>query len=198
MQLAAHITKNAAVHRSRGGCVDRAGEWCSLPRLVTHNDILRSVRYLLDVGDARLADIICLGGGAPGGCDVAALLKKEDEPGYVLCGDLVMAQFLNGLIVYKRGKDESRPPLPLEMPVTNNAILKRLRVAFELKDSDIIALIERCGLRVSKAELGAFFRRPDHRNYRDCGDQFLRNLLRGMSLTAAAAPPPATGFPPGA
>ncbi len=145
-------------------------------------------------GDARLADIICLGGGAPGGCDLAALLKK-DEPGYALCGDLVMAQFLNGLIIYKRGKDESRHPLPIEMPVTNNAILKRLRVAFELKDSDIISLIEPCGLRVSKAELGAFFRRLDHRNYRDCGDQFLRNLLRGMSLSVSA--PPVTGLPPG-
>jgi uncharacterized protein YehS (DUF1456 family) len=65
--------------------------------------------------------------------------------------------------------------------VTNNVILKRLRVAFELKESDIVALIEKSGLRVSKGELGAFFRRSDHRNYRDCGDQFLRNLLKGLS-----------------
>jgi uncharacterized protein YehS (DUF1456 family) len=162
---------------------------------VTHNDILRSVRYLLDVGDARLAEIIRMGGGVVTPDQVVAFLKKEDEPGYVECGHPTMAAFLNGLIIYKRGKDESRPPLPVEIPVTNNTILKRLRVAFELKDSDIIALIERCGLRVSKAELGAFFRRPDHRNYRDCGDQFLRNLLRGMGTPVAA--PPTTGMPPG-
>jgi uncharacterized protein YehS (DUF1456 family) len=66
--------------------------------------------------------------------------------------------------------------------VTNNDILKRLRVAFELKEADIIALIEKSGLRVSKGEIGAFFRRPDHRTYRECGDQFLRNLMKGMSL----------------
>jgi uncharacterized protein YehS (DUF1456 family) len=82
-------------------------------------------------------------------------------------------------------EDRSRPPQPVEVPVTNNTILKRLRVAFELKDNDIIKLIEKSGLRVSKGELGAFFRRPDHRNYRACGDQFLRNLLKGLSGNAA-------------
>jgi uncharacterized protein YehS (DUF1456 family) len=71
--------------------------------------------------------------------------------------------------------------------VTNNVVLKKLRVAFELKDSDIISLIEQSGLRVSKGELGAFFRRPDHRNYRECGDQFLRTLLKGLSTNAATS-----------
>jgi uncharacterized protein YehS (DUF1456 family) len=70
------------------------------------------------------------------------------------------------------------------VPVTNNEILKRLRVAFELTEVDIIALIARSGLCVSKGELGAFFRRSDHRNYRDCGDQFLRYLMKGLSANA--------------
>ena len=33
----------------------------------------------------------------------------------------------------------------------------------------------------SQSALGAFFRRPDHRNYRECGDQFLRNVLKSLS-----------------
>jgi uncharacterized protein YehS (DUF1456 family) len=152
---------------------------------VTHNDVLRSLRYVLNVTDAKLGDIIRLGGGEVSQSDLAALLKKEDEEGYRACGDHLMARFLNGLVIYKRGKDESRPPQRVEVPVTNNAILKRLRVAFELKDSDIVSFIEKSGRRVSKGELGAFFRRPDHRNYRDCGDQFLRNLIKGLSANAA-------------
>ncbi len=147
---------------------------------MTHNDTLRGVRYLLNVSDAKLTDIIRLAGGEVSKDEIVAFLKKEDEDGYRPCGDKVMAHFLNGLVIYKRGKDDSRPPQPIEIPVTNNVVLKKLRVAFELKDSDIIALIEKSGLRVSKAELGAFCRRPDHRNYRDCGDQFLRNLLKGL------------------
>jgi len=149
---------------------------------VTNNDVLRSVRYLLNVGDGALADIVRLAGGEVSNAEMAAFLKSEDEPGYQPCGDQVMAHFLNGLVIHKRGKDPSRPPQPLELPITNNTVLKKLRVAFELKDSDIASLIEKSGLRVSKAELGAFFRRPDHRNYRDCGDQFLRNLLKAMTF----------------
>jgi uncharacterized protein YehS (DUF1456 family) len=152
---------------------------------MTHNDVLRSLRYLLNVGDPKLGDIIRLGEGQVSQADVAAFLKKEDEEGYRECGHDVMARFLNGLVIYKRGKDQSRSPQPVEVPVTNNTILKRLRVAFELKDSDIIRFIEKSGLRVSKGELTAFFRRPDHRNYRACGDQFLRNLIKGLSENAA-------------
>ena len=147
---------------------------------MTHNDVLRSVRYLLNVSDATLADIIRLGHGEVSRAELVAFLKKEDEDGYQACGDAVMAHFLNGLVTYKRGKDDSRPPQPVEVPVTNNTVLKKLRVAFELKDGDIIALLQRTGLSVSKTELSAFFRRPDHRNYRECGDQLLRYLLKGL------------------
>jgi uncharacterized protein YehS (DUF1456 family) len=152
---------------------------------MTHNDVLRSLRYLLNVRDQKLGDIFRLGEGEVSQADLVAFLKKEDEEGFRECGHELMARFLNGLVIYKRGRDQSRLPQPVEVPVTNNTVLKRLRVAFELKDSDIITLIEKSGLRVSKGELGAFFRRPDHRNYRACGDQFLRNLLKGLSENAA-------------
>ena len=150
---------------------------------MTHNDVLRSIRYLLKIRDAALADIVRLGGGEVSSAQVVAFLKKEDDEGYQACGDEVMARFLNGLVIYKRGRQEGRPPQPLDPLVTNNTVLKKMRAAFELKDDDIIALLERSGFRVAKAELRAFFRRPDHRNYRDCGDKFLRNFLSG--LTAA-------------
>jgi uncharacterized protein YehS (DUF1456 family) len=148
---------------------------------MTHNDVLRSLRYLLNVSDAALVDMVRLGGHEVARAEMVAFLKKEDEDGYRPCNDKVMAHFLNGLVIHKRGKDERRPPLPVEVPVTNNIVLKKLRVAFELKDDDIIALLGSSNFRVSKTELGAFFRRPDHRNYRECGDQLLRYLLKGLA-----------------
>ena len=163
-----------AASRARGS---RWGWRAELP--MTHNDVLRSVRYLLNVSDATLADIIRLGHGEVSRGELVAFLKKEDEDGYQACGDAAMAHFLNGLVTYKRGKDDSRPPQPVEVPVTNNTVLKKLRVAFELKDGDIIALLQRTGLSVSKTELSAFFRRPDHRNYRECGDQLLEVCPEG-------------------
>ena len=147
---------------------------------MSHNDVLRSIRYLLNISDAALADIIRLGDGEVSQPQIVAFLKREDDEGYQACGDTVMAHFLNGLVTYKRGKSDDRPPQSVEVPGTNNIVLKKLRAAFQLKDDDIIALLAKGGFTLSKTELSAFFRRPDHRNYRDCGDQVLRNFLRGL------------------
>ena len=160
---------------------------------MTHNDVLRSLRYLLNISDAAMVDIFRLGNCEVSRAEVVAFLKTEEDEGYQACSDKSLAHFLNGLITYKRGKDDSRPPQPVELPVTNNTVLKKVRVAFELKDDDIIAVLQRTGLKLSKTELGAFFRRPDHRNYRECGDQVLRNFLKGLS-----SPSTNTQRPPGA
>lgn len=150
---------------------------------MTNNDILISIRYLMNVKDETIVEIIAMGGGDVVREDVHAYLKREEDEGFTACSHKTMAQFLNGLVIYKRGKDESRPLQALETPVTNNTVLKKLRVAFELKDTDVIALIEKQGtLKISKTELTSFFRARDHRNYRECGDQYLRNLFKALSL----------------
>ena len=148
---------------------------------MTNNDILRSVRYILNINETKLIEIIGLADFQVSKDDITAFLRQEDEIGYRACSDEVLAHFLDGLIIYKRGKKEATNPQPLNISMSNNFILKKLRVAFELKDIDIVRLVEKSGLKVSKTELSAFFRNPDHRNYRDCKNQFLRNLLRGMS-----------------
>jgi uncharacterized protein YehS (DUF1456 family) len=149
---------------------------------MTNNDILRSVRYILNLNEAKLLEIICLTGFKVSYEDLLSFLKQEDEVGYQNCGDKVLAYFLQGLIIFKRGKRDGESSRPVDITITNNIILKRLRVAFQLKDTDIIKFIGKTGLKISKAELNAFFRNPEHRNYRDCGNQFLRNLLKGMSV----------------
>jgi len=35
-------------------------------------------------------------------------------------------------------------------------------------------------LRISKHELSAFFRKLDHKHYRECKDQILRKFLKGV------------------
>jgi len=145
-----------------------------------NNDVIRSVRYMLNISEFKLVDIVKLAGGEVTQAEMNAYIKKEDEPGFEECGQKVMSDFLNGLIYFKRGKDESRPPLAPELP-TNNVVLKKLRVAFELKDDDIISFLENSGFKVSKTELSAFFRKEGHANYRPVGDQFLRNFLKGLT-----------------
>ncbi|MBN8697232.1 MAG: DUF1456 family protein [Bacteroidetes bacterium] len=64
--------------------------------------------------------------------------------------------------------------------LTNNDILKKIRVALELKDEDIIKILKLSEFDMTKSELNALFRKPDHPNYKECGDQLLRNFLNGL------------------
>jgi uncharacterized protein YehS (DUF1456 family) len=149
-----------------------------------NNDILRSIRYMLDLGDAKVVAIVQLAdAGFPiAKEDVQAFLRKDDDPGYLECSDHVLAHFLDGLVVHLRGRNENLPPRPVEKRITNNLVLKKLRVAFELKDVDMHQVFADAGFPVSKPELSALFRQPDHHNYRACGDQMLRNFLKGLTL----------------
>ena len=148
-----------------------------------HNDILRSVRYLLDLGDQKVVDIVKLADPSfkLEKDDVQPLLRKEDEEGFVACSDAVLARFLDGLIVFRRGRDDSAPPRPIETRVGNNLVLKKLRVAFELKDHDLQQIFSDADFAVSRPELSALFRQPGHKNYRACGDQLLRAFLKGLT-----------------
>ncbi|HZX72378.1 MAG TPA: DUF1456 family protein [Rhodanobacter sp.] len=149
-----------------------------------NNDVLRAIRYMLDLSDGKVVELIHLADPeAPATKEgVQAMLKKDDEAGYVECSNKQLALFLDGLVFYRRGKDDSRPPRPPEKRVTNNVVLKKLRVAFELKDGDMHEIMEAADFPVTKPELSALFRQPDHKNFRLCGDQLLRNFLKGLTM----------------
>lgn len=146
-----------------------------------NNDVLRSLRYMLDINEAGIVDIVALGGGTVSKGALNVYLKKEEEDGFQPCPDEVMARFLNGLVIHRRGREEGRPEPALELPMSNNTVLKKLRVAFNLKEDDMFAVFELAGFRVTKPELSSFFRKEGQRNYRGCGDQILRNFLKGLT-----------------
>jgi uncharacterized protein YehS (DUF1456 family) len=68
------------------------------------------------------------------------------------------------------------------MALTNNDIFKKLRVALKLRDDEIVKICELVDFRISKSELGAFFRNEEHPKYMECGDQVLRNFLNGLII----------------
>ncbi|QWP78836.1 DUF1456 family protein [Lysobacter sp. K5869] len=149
-----------------------------------NNDVLRSIRYMLDLSDNKVVEIVHLADPAFAleKTQVQAFLKKDEDAGYAPCDDATLARFLDGLVFHYRGRDERMPPRPLETRVTNNLVLKKLRVAFELKDLDMHEAFASAGFPVSKPELSALFRQSDHKNFRACGDQMLRNFLKGLTL----------------
>ena len=68
------------------------------------------------------------------------------------------------------------------MGLTNNDIFKKLKVAHKLRDEDIVNILKLVDFRISKSELGAFFRNENHPKYMECGDQILRNFLNGLVI----------------
>ncbi|MEO8747842.1 MAG: DUF1456 family protein [Rhodanobacter sp.] len=151
---------------------------------MSNNDVLRAVRYMLDLSDTKVAQVIELADPTLvlGREEVQALMKKEDEPGGMACTDRVLAGFLDGLVTSLRGRDTTHLQRPLETRVDNNMVLKKLRVAFKLQDADMHQILESAGFPVSKPEMSALFRQPGHKNFRTCGDQLLRHFLKGLTL----------------
>jgi uncharacterized protein YehS (DUF1456 family) len=146
---------------------------------MTNNDILRRIRYLFDFDDSRMIGIFGLGGKAVTRAEISDWMKKEDDPDYKTCHDPEFAAFLNGLIIEKRGKKEGVQPAPEER-LNNNIIFRKLKIALNLQADDVLEIMKRADLRLSKHELSAFFRKPGHKHYRECKDQALRSFLKGL------------------
>jgi uncharacterized protein YehS (DUF1456 family) len=145
------------------------------------NDCLRRIRYILDLGDKEVIALFAQAEQRVTRAQVIAWLKKDDDPDYQECSDPMFASFLNGLINQRRGRKEGPQPKP-ERSLNNNIVFRKLKIAFNLQAEDILALMSLADFTISKHELSAFFRRPDHKHYRDCKDQILRNFLMGMQI----------------
>lgn len=148
---------------------------------MTNNDILRRLRYTLDLDDNKVIAIFNHVDYAVTREQISNWLKKEADPDYKNCNDNQLAHFLNGLIIEKRGKKEGTTPRA-EKSLNNNLIFTKLKIAFNLKAEEVLVILELADLRISKHELSAFFRKPAHKHYRSCKDQILRNFLMGLQL----------------
>ena len=147
-----------------------------------HNDVLRRLRYALAINDTAAISIFKLVNYDMEIEYLHAVMKREDEAGYLPCRDKIIALFLDGLIIKNRGRQEGQAPKELgpKERLSNNEVLRKIRIAMSYKDEDMIEVLQLAGFRISKSELSAFFRKPDHRNYKPAGDQVVRNLLQGM------------------
>ena len=151
---------------------------------MNNNDILRRVRYALDISNPTMIEIFKLSGCTMEQPALIKLLKKEEEEDFIECSNPLMTFFLDGLIIHLRGRRESAAVQTETggVPLNNNAILKKLRIALNLKEDDMIAIMGLAGIPISKSELSALFRSKDHKHFKVCGDQFLRNFLKGLTV----------------
>lgn len=126
-----------------------------------------------------MAEIFSLGGKGFFAEELVPWLKKEEDPDFKKLHDKDLATFLNGLIILNRGKKDDQIPAP-EKELNNNLILRKLKIALNYKEEDMLEIFALRGFRLSKHELSAFFRNPNQHQYRECKDQVLRNFLMGL------------------
>lgn len=148
---------------------------------MTNNDVLRRIRYTFNYDDSKMIAIFGLAGLEVTRAEISDWLKKDDDPDFKNCNDVTLATFLNGLIIEKRGKKDGPQPVP-ETSLNNNIIFRKLKIALNLQAEEVLALIKQADFSMSKHELSAFFRKPDHKHYRKCKDQVLRYFMKGLQL----------------
>jgi uncharacterized protein YehS (DUF1456 family) len=154
---------------------------------MTNNDTLRRVRYIFDYDDSQMLGIFAQADHEVSREQLSNWLKKDEDPDYAACSDPDLARFLNGFIIEKRGKKDG-PQATSEERLSNNMVFLKLKIALGLQAEDVLSLLELAEQRISKHELSAFFRKPGHKNYRECKDQVLRNFLAGLQLKYRAGP----------
>ncbi len=151
---------------------------------MANNDILRSIRDALELDDATMIKIFREAGREVGQSALDAFLKTEDEDDYIPCSNPIMGFFLDGLIIHKRGRQEggTAPAAAPLAELSRNAILKKLRIALDLKEDDLVGIFKLAGVTISKHELTALFRKQGHKHYTECSDQLLRGFIKGVAL----------------
>ncbi|GAB3175711.1 YehS family protein [Telluribacter humicola] len=148
---------------------------------MNNNDILRRLRFAFDLNDAEMIRLFKLGGYEANRAEVSDWLKKEEDPEHKGLVDVRLSNFLNGFIVDKRGKKDGEEP-QAEKKTNNNLVLRKLKIALSMNDTDMLEVFDLVGFRISKHELSAFFRNPTNSHYQPCKDQILRNFLVGLQM----------------
>lgn len=146
---------------------------------MTNNDIFCALRTTFAFNDQNLLEIFHLADNETTPAQFASWLSKPQAPEFAELSDSQLASFLNGLINLKRGKREGQAP-KLEENLNNNMVLQKLRIALNLQADDLLDLFQKVGLEFSKNEIGAFFRKPDNKHYRECSDATLRQFLQAI------------------
>ena len=146
---------------------------------MTNNDVLRRIRYAFDFNDSKMIGIFGMADHEVTREQVSDWLKKDDDADFEELSDIDLAIYLNGLINDRRGKKEGAQPEP-EKRINNNIILRKLKIALDLKAEDILEILASSDAEISKHELSAFFRKPEHKHYRKCKDQILRKFIDGV------------------
>lgn len=153
---------------------------------MNHNELMRNLRRALAVNEHGLAEIYALSGDSMDAEGLKNRLKQSNESGYVECEEVTAARMLEAMIIHLRGAKEGAPTPQPQLPLSNNHVLKKLRIAYDLKDEDMHRLFAAEGTELGKQQLKSLFRKEDNKNYLACSEKLLRIFLKSLVNEARA------------
>jgi len=147
---------------------------------ISTNDILYRIQKGLNLSLEEMINAYELEDYVMDAKHLDSLLKRRQQKGFVLCSYEELGVFLDGLVTLKRGKSPNKKNDNIVVELSNNLILKKLRIALELKEPEVEIIFGLADVALSKQQLASLFRKEGHKNFKPCPDALLISFLEGL------------------
>jgi len=147
--------------------------------VISTNEILYRIQKALNLSTEDMIEIYELASHTMSWEHLDSLLKRRQEEGFMLCSYEELGVFLDGLVTFKRGPSPKKSNDEV-VELTNNLILKKLRIALELKEAEIEIIFGLAEIELTKQQLASLFRKESHKNFKPCSAELLMAFIEGL------------------
>ena len=148
--------------------------------LISTNEILYRIQKALNLTTEEMLEAYKLETYKMEEKHLDGLLVRRQDKGFILCSYEELGVFLDGLVTLKRGPSPKKSNNDEVIALTNNLILKKLRIALELKEAETEIIFGLADIKLSKQQLASLFRKEGHKNFKECSDALLLAFLEGL------------------
>jgi len=148
--------------------------------MISTNEILFRIKKALNLSTEEMIEAYKLEDYNMEVSHLESLLKRRLDDGFILASYEELGVFLDGFVTLKRGPSPKKPNSDEAVELTNNLILKKLRIALELKEAETEIIFNLADVELSKQQLASLFRKEGHKNFKECSDELLMAFLDGL------------------
>jgi uncharacterized protein YehS (DUF1456 family) len=148
--------------------------------VISTNEILYRIQKALHLTTEEMLEAYKLEEYKMDASHLDSLLKRRQEKGFMLCSYEELGVFLDGLVTFKRGPSPKKSTDDAVVELTNNLILKKLRIALELKEAETEIIFGLADIELTKQQLASLFRKETHKNFKPCSAELLMAFIEGL------------------
>jgi len=148
--------------------------------IISTNEILYRIQKALNLTMEEMLEAYKLEAYEMDEKHLSSLLLRRQDKDFKLCTYEELGLFLDGLVTLKRGPSPKKATDKETVELTNNLILKKLRIALELKEAETEIIFGLADVELSKQQMASLFRKEGHKNFKVCSDELLMAFLEGL------------------